>query len=199
MKGNYLLEIHQRHNVGHFTLKFAHDIDLHYPLNPLYVLGRGGRGLASWHTYLRLTQRGDIHEFFDFFTFVEFFAFWPPPPGWEASYSTIYLYSLICRTLSLATLISQHRILRLYLSNTAVRSVSCDFKYLTLCFYVMWGLTREIITRWRGSLRKNWCGGGESPQMSLLSFLSCIATRLLETWSHGKGIPLETETLNLHS
>ena len=148
-----------------------------------YMFLGGGGGLASWHTYLRLTQRGDIHEFFDFFTFVEFFAFSSPPlyPGWEASYSTIYLYSLICRTLSLATLISQHRILRLYLSITAVPSVSCDFKYLTLCFYVMWGLTREIITRWGGSLRKNWCGGGESLQMSLLSFLSCIATHLLET------------------
>ena len=42
MKGNYLLEIHYRHNVGHFPLKFAHDIDQHSLLNPLYVLGGGG-------------------------------------------------------------------------------------------------------------------------------------------------------------
>ena len=197
MKGNYLLEIHQRHNVGHFILKFAHDIDLHYPLNPLYVLGRGGRGLASWHTYLRLTQRGDIHKFFDFFTFVEFFAFWPPPPGWEASYSTIYLYSLICRTLSLATLISQHRILRLYLSNTAVRSVSCDFKYLTLCFYVMWGLTREIITRWGGGVSaKIGAEGGISANVpTFISFLHSNTTfRNMEPW---EGNPLRNGNIKL--
>ena len=42
MKGDYLLEIQQRHNLGHFPLKFAHDIDLHSLLNPLYVLGGGG-------------------------------------------------------------------------------------------------------------------------------------------------------------
>ena len=28
-------------NVGHFPLKFAHDIDQHSLLNPLYVLGGG--------------------------------------------------------------------------------------------------------------------------------------------------------------
>ena len=132
----------------------------------------------------------------------------PPPIPWVRSLvfyhllilSHILACGLYCRTLSLATLTSQHRILRLYLFNTGVRSVSCDFNYLTLCFYVMWGLTTEIITRWGGeSPQKFVRDGGESPQMSLLSFLSCIATRLLETWSHGKGIPLETETLNLHS
>ena len=76
MKGNYLLEIQQRHNVGHFPLKFAHDIDLHSLLNPLYVLGGGMLTTPSSPLVLE-TPKTVCYTNHDVFVI---FVFCTPPP-----------------------------------------------------------------------------------------------------------------------